>query len=1197
MTYSKNINSLKRNIGLRSSEFSNNTKQKIQNINNSEKEQIENFQNLTKLLIGDNPSQSFLQGRAKSGNQGQGGIPWAYGNRVRKKKIEGEQALIEDEKDKVEKAAILQAQLSSLKTQNLKYFDVKKNMLLNGAYYEDSDRFTKLSPHAQSFYAQAKLGLYKEKVTDLLTHWFVKAENPLSVKGMQFTPKSTFGAHSDPLIFKQHALNVGLQEIRSQNGIDGYSDEIQLLAGITGVNGAEQNAINSLMGKFRKQNAIYTSNQTLQELILEMNLNPDDIDFNSLIARAEFLVNSEGEFFGNAGALDAIFAQLLSMGINGDLPDELLKKIKAMPNTRMPQFAGKTWGESHEGRFKKLEGDIEKGIKLGLDNLLLKDQNRRNKFEVEFKEWLADWYKNNPGKLMDRRTLGLWFAKGYNELLFNSWPAYMTEVWTAQSQNDNERIENLLSIYELQGYITPSDLWGASQFVKDWARFGGPNDNGKGLLIKSNESGTNLAYELLENKGTTGVPKVIEKLIQGIGVNFDEQPVLFRRIDQNAKEYFVNRFQYYVQTQGESPAAAEQLALKDIKDNIGDKKAENIFYRTAEPATDLYREIRTKTKETIDKGLVKHGDTRFLTKTKLELPDGVLEQTIQYFEGKARMPKFLLDLADLYPSFSANQLANWQMIAHGIKKPEELGVKEPIQNAAIALDLPLFNETARRLQFKPTSCSTMQAACLVNYQKSLLNRGEVYRPETDEVGDEGASLPDGHSVVPTGKLNESQQAAVNLRESIDLKAKQETDTTTLTNLVRERLDGDKSDESLTAQIRTSTSLPADQEIINQYYGGGVTYATGGTSDNYANLKYTLAQQLGLLNAYPTSGQVTAVETATGVKQNISNLQPSEIDHTRANEIVEQLIMYTQDPTSVQFIGDKEVTPLTGDYSTDMGYTWVQEKINSGEWQLIPLLNGEEIDPKNVITEKDVKNMSATESVIRMLGPRGGGSQLYVPSMPIKKEVPKYEYRIIHPEVNDDTANILLSPYSVAGSPYLNDDLQAYSGQLIAMNLGSDPTVPLNLESAKTDLEKWNYVVNIARQSGAKFPELIAAQFMLESGRGTKVTGTNNYFGLKTTEDDTNSTVLPTREWEGGKWITVDAPFKNFESPEDAINYLSRLWYHDFGEYNGINNATNITEAANLLVQEGYATDPKYAKKLLTLIKEFQKLRQREKITV
>ena len=197
MTYSKNINSLKRNIGLRSSEFSNNTKQKIQNINNSEKEQIENFQNLTKLLIGDNPSQSFLQGRAKSGNQGQGGIPWAYGNRVRKKKIEGEQALIEDEKDKVEKAAILQAQLSSLKTQNLKYFDVKKNMLLNGAYYEDSDRFTKLSPHAQSFYAQAKLGLYKEKVTDLLTHWFVKAENPLSVKGMQFTQPSQAGQMSE----------------------------------------------------------------------------------------------------------------------------------------------------------------------------------------------------------------------------------------------------------------------------------------------------------------------------------------------------------------------------------------------------------------------------------------------------------------------------------------------------------------------------------------------------------------------------------------------------------------------------------------------------------------------------------------------------------------------------------------------------------------------------------------------------------------------------------------------------------------------------------------------------------------------------------------------------------------------------------------------------------------------------------------
>ena len=130
MTYQSNINALKANIGLRDKEFSRNTKDKINNINAKEKESIKNIQGLSKLLVGDNPSQSFLQGKANLGNQGQGAIPWAYGGRVRKKKEEAEEALKEDNKRKVEAAAVLQKSLEGLKAQDTEYYRVKRTILL-----------------------------------------------------------------------------------------------------------------------------------------------------------------------------------------------------------------------------------------------------------------------------------------------------------------------------------------------------------------------------------------------------------------------------------------------------------------------------------------------------------------------------------------------------------------------------------------------------------------------------------------------------------------------------------------------------------------------------------------------------------------------------------------------------------------------------------------------------------------------------------------------------------------------------------------------------------------------------------------------------------------------------------------------------------------------------------------------------------
>jgi flagellum-specific peptidoglycan hydrolase FlgJ len=44
------------------------------------------------------------------------------------------------------------------------------------------------------------------------------------------------------------------------------------------------------------------------------------------------------------------------------------------------------------------------------------------------------------------------------------------------------------------------------------------------------------------------------------------------------------------------------------------------------------------------------------------------------------------------------------------------------------------------------------------------------------------------------------------------------------------------------------------------------------------------------------------------------------------------------------------------------------------------------------------------------------------------------------------------------------------------------------------------------------------------------------------------------------------------------------WYKDYKGYKGVNRATTADECAQLLVKEGYATDPMYATKLINIMR-------------
>jgi hypothetical protein len=127
---------------------------------------------------------------------------------------------------------------------------------------------------------------------------------------------------------------------------------------------------------------------------------------------------------------------------------------------------------------------------------------------------------------------------------------------------------------------------------------------------------------------------------------------------------------------------------------------------------------------------------------------------------------------------------------------------------------------------------------------------------------------------------------------------------------------------------------------------------------------------------------------------------------------------------------------------------------------------------------------------------------------------------------------------------------------------------------------WKGVKAAAQIAGAKYPEVVAAQWALESGYGKHTSGKNNYFGLKGEGSERE-----TKEFINGKWITINAGFIDFPDLQTCVSYLVDRWYRDYKTYKGVNRATSRDDCARLLQKEGYATDPTYPEKLIRLMSE------------
>lgn len=128
----------------------------------------------------------------------------------------------------------------------------------------------------------------------------------------------------------------------------------------------------------------------------------------------------------------------------------------------------------------------------------------------------------------------------------------------------------------------------------------------------------------------------------------------------------------------------------------------------------------------------------------------------------------------------------------------------------------------------------------------------------------------------------------------------------------------------------------------------------------------------------------------------------------------------------------------------------------------------------------------------------------------------------------------------------------------------------------------------ARQSGVP-AQLILAQAALESGWGrheiptTAGDNSHNLFGIKAGSGWQGGVVnTSTHEYQAGQRVAVRQPFRAYRSYSEAFADHAKL-IADNPRYAAVRNANTPEQAARALQDCGYATDPRYADKLISIM--------------
>lgn len=142
------------------------------------------------------------------------------------------------------------------------------------------------------------------------------------------------------------------------------------------------------------------------------------------------------------------------------------------------------------------------------------------------------------------------------------------------------------------------------------------------------------------------------------------------------------------------------------------------------------------------------------------------------------------------------------------------------------------------------------------------------------------------------------------------------------------------------------------------------------------------------------------------------------------------------------------------------------------------------------------------------------------------------------------------------------------------------------------VDRMNTAAKVAAEDSGVPAKLILSQAALESGWGKREimhadgTTSHNLFGIKATPAWKGKTVeVMTTEYQNGVARKMTQTFRAYDSYAESFADYAKLIGNN-KRYEGVKHASSPQEAAQRIQDAGYATDPSYAKKLISIMAYF-----------
>ena len=760
MAYRTNMEALKAASSANVRQAFNNANAEIKEIDRQSKESIDNIGKFTSLLTG-SPGQAFKSGfeDREFVNPNEGVIPTLYGQRVRRKYKEGKEA---EKLDRQERLLKLAAYVDALKDEDTEYHRLGGNMLLNGAYYEDKDRFTKLSPHAQVAYAQQKIGLYNDTLSDKLQYMMAKDTDTINYKGVEYNPADVHLKDDYPLLLKEHAINIQLERLREQNGINGFSEAMLDMGGVndnpvTGEAGSERSAKDALMNKYRKRYNVDSSYKTRIQAIQEFQRS-ETKDLNRLLTIFANTVDGNNQLLGYAGAWDEAMKMLEMELVTGSMkdidPKDIKKELGRQINPNDPK--DRTYAETHPNRFDKLEADVKNARYNRAQADLKYHKWRQNKIESNFNDWRQEKEEADPNFVMTRSQFMAWDDVA-EKAGFTATPTWLADAYYSFNRDDREDYSRIATAIG-NGTFTPDMFTGVSHRVR--RAFTQPRGEGGTSIVQDfNASGTPYANQVLKSGGAMAenLNDLIWQATDQLGIAPSDRSMGKEGRDARVKmeNYLLERFDFHRNVKNQPDHIAMGLAYEDTKKlalpskkevelegrkYTGDATIDSIFWK---PIV-LDREELYKEGEKVDIAYewikdrnLKTGSFQFLQSERIRGAKPYIQQAIDYRKGKIiQIPNYWQRLSEKFPGMSATTLMDDQITAWtGVQNPRSLNPRL-LPTSDEVLNMRQYNEIYRYNNYKPTTCSRMQLkACIpdkgANADVQLKGIGGIQRDPND----------------------------------------------------------------------------------------------------------------------------------------------------------------------------------------------------------------------------------------------------------------------------------------------------------------------------------------------------------------------------------------------------------------------------------------------------------------------------------